>query len=127
VIDLQVLCVKSFSRSARHLPGMNKALSEVLSPVAFAEAERIKAVGKTLFAPEKGGSYDVWTQRPLAPALVEYAAADVLHIFAMHTRWSPLMLETVARNIAAARMRSTIERRTPWPRGPRSKWSEIDF
>ena len=127
MIDLQVLCVKSFSRSARHLPGMNKALSDVLSPVAFAEAERIKAVGKTLFAPEKGGSYDVWTQRPLAPALVEYAAADVLHIFAMHTRWSPLLLETVARNIAAARMRSTIERRTPWPRGPRSTWSEIDF
>jgi hypothetical protein len=29
------------------------------------------------YAPEKGGSYNVWVDRPLPQALVDYAAADV--------------------------------------------------
>jgi exonuclease 3'-5' domain-containing protein 1 len=129
VVDLQVLCVRSMSttRPARHLPGMARALSDILPPDVLADAERIKAHGKTLFAPERGGSYDVWTQRPLSPALVEYAAADVLHMFTMHTRWSAHMLEATACSIAAGRMCATIERAIPWPRGRMSKWSEIDF
>ncbi len=127
VVDLQVLCVKSFPRPSRFLPGMRKALSDVLSPVALDEAERLKSTGKKLFAPELGGSYDVWTQRPLAPALADYAAADVLHLFAMHERWGRLVAEPVMRRIVTARMRSTIDRVTPWPRGVKSKWSEVDF
>ncbi len=106
---------------------MRKALSDVLSSASLDEAERIKEHGKRLFAPELGGSYDVWVQRPLAPALAEYAAADVLHLFVMHARWRTLAPEADMRRIAAARMRATIERVTPWPRGIKSKWSEIDF
>ena len=41
------------------------------------ELARIKEEGLKLFAPEKGGSYAVWKERPLPEALIKYATSDV--------------------------------------------------
>eukprot|EP00438_Fugacium_kawagutii_P016516 Skav222454 [mRNA] locus=scaffold3319:66870:88806:+ [translate_table: standard] len=45
------------------------------------------AVGVRLFAPEKGGHYEVWLQRPLHQALVDYAAIDVKYLLPVKAMW----------------------------------------
>lgn len=47
-----------------------------------------KSSGVYLFAPEKGGRYEVWEERPLVPELIEYAASDIRYMFEMKDRWS---------------------------------------
>lgn len=48
------------------------------------ESERIKKLGKELFAPERGGTYEVFNERPLRPEIEKYCVQDVLH---MPTLW----------------------------------------
>ena len=49
----------------KFLHGLQKALREsgIISEADLAAVEKVKATGKQLFAPEKGGSYDVWEVR----------------------------------------------------------------
>jgi hypothetical protein len=48
-----------------------------------ARMKAVKSEGVALFAPEEGGSYGVWDERPLHPALVDYAGLDVKFLFEM--------------------------------------------
>ena len=44
------------------------------------DVERVKAIkerGRRLFAPELGGRYAVWEERPIRQDMIEYAALDV--------------------------------------------------
>ena len=138
VVDIQVLFVKTqFSSGARYLPGMGKALSEapLLSPRAAKKAAATKTAGLQLFAPEKGGSYAVWRKRPLSPALLEYAAEDVAHLFTMFDAWSSpgsafsrwRFDEKWLNEVAERRMQTVISLSALWPRGPHSRWTLIDF
>lgn len=110
---------------------MQKALSDALPASTRAAADALKEEGKRLFAPERGGSYSVWSQRPLQPALVDYASADVRHLFTMLDLWggpgkSCVTLDE-AKKMTARRMEAAIDRAVPWPRGPKSQWSVVDF
>ena len=141
VVDIQVLFVKtqfSTSGATRYLPGMGKALiSEApLSPSAAKKAAATKTAGLQLFAPpEKGGSYAVWRKRPLSPALLEYAAEDVAHLFTMFDAWSSpgsafsrwRFDEKWLNEVAERRMQTVISLSALWPRGPHSRWTLIDF
>merc|ERR1719270_828632 len=40
--------------------------------------------GKNLYAPERGGSYEVWNKRPLHPHLVQYCIASVKYLLPLH-------------------------------------------
>lgn len=51
------------------------------------ELARIKDEGRKLFAPEKGGSYDVWKERPMPEALARYATSDVSLLLEMKKAW----------------------------------------
>lgn len=42
--------------------------------------EAIKAKGILLFAPDKGGSYAVFNQRPMTEEIVEYCVQDVVYL-----------------------------------------------
>ena len=46
----------------------------------------IKARGLKLFAPELGGSYDVFLERPLRPEIVAYCCADVAYFGVLEAR-----------------------------------------
>ena len=58
-------------------------LEEVLRDVGryslAAEAADAKTAGRRLFAPEKGGSYEVFERRPLSAAIIAYCVAEVRH------------------------------------------------
>jgi exonuclease 3'-5' domain-containing protein 1 len=49
--------------------------------LASASWTTIKNQGVSLFAPEKGGSYEVFEKRPLDPRLVQYCMHDVAFMF----------------------------------------------
>ncbi|KAK7052155.1 exonuclease domain-containing protein [Favolaschia claudopus] len=46
---------------------------------------RVKQAGRFLFAPERGGAYDIFKQRPLALPLVNYCAQDVALLHDLET------------------------------------------
>ena len=70
--------------------------------------------------PEYGGSYESWRQRPLSPALLEYAAADVAHLHTLRASWSHLcteerMSEVTSERIERTIMAETMARARTWP------------
>jgi exonuclease 3'-5' domain-containing protein 1 len=86
-LDLQVLYVTVRAKAASYLPGMKKVLEDTLSRSEKMRLDGLKNQGKDLFAPEKGGRYEVWKDRPLNPILVEYASEDVRQLFKIYDRW----------------------------------------
>ncbi|KAJ7220623.1 ribonuclease H-like domain-containing protein [Mycena pura] len=83
--DLQLLEVavraSTLAQSPRFVRGLVPSLEEHVAPTKAAAVvrrwARVKADGLALFAPEHGGTYEVFAARPLAQALVEYCAQDV--------------------------------------------------
>jgi exonuclease 3'-5' domain-containing protein 1 len=80
VIDLQLLEFASRSQKGRFIKGLAKCISEdgSLGWTAYQKWQRTKDEGQRLFAPEKGGNYGVFLERPLSAALREYCVQDVL-------------------------------------------------
>ncbi|KAJ7779269.1 ribonuclease H-like domain-containing protein [Mycena metata] len=85
VYDLQLLEVAVRSsqpgRPPRFLKGLVPSLETYVAPLKSAAVVRnwgrVKEAGLRLFAPERGGRYEVFEERPLAPAVAEYCAQDV--------------------------------------------------
>ena len=97
IYDVQIaFCVKENTknrgRQMRYVKGMKGCLELIAnsSPALRSEmraAESVKEQGLKLFAPELGGCYSVWEERPLQPVLVKYCAYDVKYLFAMKDMW----------------------------------------
>ncbi|THW06449.1 hypothetical protein D6D26_01543 [Aureobasidium pullulans] len=80
VIDIQLLEFGTRSVPGRFLKGLAKSISEDggLGYHKAREWQAGKDAGYKLFDPAKGGSYEVFNQRPLDQAIVDYCASDVL-------------------------------------------------
>lgn len=83
VVDLQVMenCTRN-AVSKHYLNGLAKCIQNDLN-LGFAEKtswQLAKDRGMKLFAPERGGSYEVFGSRPLLPEIVEYCVADVCYM-----------------------------------------------
>ncbi|KAJ7489208.1 ribonuclease H-like domain-containing protein [Mycena latifolia] len=85
VYDLQLLEVAVRSskpgRPPRFVKGLVSSLESYVAPLKSAAVvrdwTRVKEAGLKLFAPERGGRYSVFEDRPFASALKEYCAQDV--------------------------------------------------
>ena len=79
IIDVQLLEVASRTHSKNRLTGLaNLILRDcVMTNEQMRAAYDIKSKGRDLFAPECGGSYEVFNKRPLEKAIIEYCAQDV--------------------------------------------------
>ena len=66
--------------SRRFRSGLDKVVRSHSNMIAAETADwtATKILGVRLFAPEKGGSYDVFKQRPLNPLLIPYSINDVV-------------------------------------------------
>jgi exonuclease 3'-5' domain-containing protein 1 len=91
VFDLQTAEValrRSRGLNVRFVQGLFRCLSTQENFLTVEQkqfAELVNEAGKKLFEPDFGGSYDVFTQRPLHPSILVYASHDVRYLI-------PLML-----------------------------------
>ena len=123
VCDCQVLCSayldaqklggggEAPARAAtQRLPGLAKALT-CCSGLAASDGQALANLKKAvtpLFVPDKGGSYETWRQRPLTAPLIEYAAADVLHLHTLRKTWGSLVSDEQMLAITSARIQRAI-------------------
>jgi len=80
--DLQLLEVAARRASklrVKFISGLGKTIEQYLAPPA--EWKRIKEEGTALFAPDRGGAYEIFEQRPLDPRILLYCAQDVSLLF----------------------------------------------
>ena len=72
------------SRRSRNIPtkfvsGLTRCIEKYVHPPN--EWKQVKEEGNVLFSPEKGGSYDIFEQRPLDARILAYCAQDVALMF----------------------------------------------
>ncbi|KAJ8122917.1 hypothetical protein ONZ43_g1008 [Nemania bipapillata] len=81
VHDIQLLELASRWGKKTHIKGLQSCMDDL--PMTKAEREgwdRAKEKGKELFRPEKGGSYEVFNQRPLRNDIIKYCVQDVQYL-----------------------------------------------
>jgi hypothetical protein len=99
VFDLQTAEValrRSRGLNVRFVQGLFRCLSsqpDFLSEEQKKFAEIVNEAGKRLFEPEYGGSYDVFTQRPLHPSILVYASHDVRYLIPLMLRFEQQLRE----------------------------------
>ncbi|KAJ5865190.1 uncharacterized protein N7529_007106 [Penicillium soppii] len=79
VQDLQLMELATRKISKRYVNGLGKCIENDASMTADERAswKAAKDKGKRLFAPERGGSYEVFNTRPLPDEIRHYCAQDV--------------------------------------------------
>jgi exonuclease 3'-5' domain-containing protein 1 len=99
VHDLQLMEVAtraSSERFNRYVFGLSKALAQDggLSVSEMSNIKRIKEAGLNLFAPERGGSYQVFNKRSMPLEIIDYCAGDVFFL--------PRLLKSYQRRMSAS-------------------------
>lgn len=79
VQDLQLMELAQRQSSRRLVNGLGRCIEQHASMTLTERADwkAAKDVGRKLFAPEQGGSYEVFNVRPLPEEIVQYCAQDV--------------------------------------------------
>lgn len=108
------------------LPGLGLALKQCpgLQAAHGAALTALKKSAQDLFVPERGGSYDVWKQRPMPPPILEYAAADVAHLHTMREAWGGRVSAEEMREITSKRISKAIKATQP-PKGPHMAYRDF--
>jgi exonuclease 3'-5' domain-containing protein 1 len=77
--DLQLMELAFRTGSRKFVSGLAKCIEKEspISTAAKTEWRLTKERGRRLFAPEKGGRYDVFNERPLKPEIIQYCKQDV--------------------------------------------------
>ncbi|OHE92934.1 hypothetical protein CORC01_11801 [Colletotrichum orchidophilum] len=77
--DLQLMEIATRTFSRRHVNGLSRCIERdaSLSTLERIAWKRVKDKGVKLFAPERGGSYEVFNERPLSSDMIDYCAQDV--------------------------------------------------
>lgn len=104
VIDVQVMEYATRNYAKRFVSGLSKCIETDLnlSLRQRLECQRIKERGLKLFAPERGGSYEVFNTRPLSDAIGAYCVQDVQWLPALYEVYLSKVTKSVAVKIAAA-------------------------
>lgn len=80
VLDLQLVEYASRPTAGRLIKGLAKCISEdhQMGCTESRKWTQVKEAGQKLFAPERGGAYAVFNERPLPEALRDYCVQDVM-------------------------------------------------
>ena len=110
VKDLQLMELATRRGSKRHLNGLTKCISidAGLGRAQVSKWKKCKSLGIAMFAPEKGGDYEVFNLRPLKEAIIDYCAQDVTLLpklwntynAKLHPVWRAKVEKAVRENIA---------------------------
>ena len=96
--------------SSGRLPSFGMALQTCpgLAQQQGSEQAALKRAGHALFERAKESGRAVWKERPLPPALVEYAAADVAPLHTMCAAWGGLVSEAEMTELTTRRFEAAI-------------------
>lgn len=102
--DLQLLEIVSRPRSRWRLRnGLDKTVREHggMTFTEFAAWKNTKEAGIKLFVPEKGGSYEVFKERPLDPVLLKYSMNDVACLPKLYEKFAEGLGKNVKEEVRA--------------------------
>ena len=104
VYDIQLLEVATRSYSKDRVAGLSKCIEKdaQLTPEASAVWKATKQNGLLRFAPELGGSYEVFNSRPMLQDIVDYCTQDVVYL--------PGLWEIYTQKISAKWMRKVQDK-----------------
>ncbi|KAJ2914135.1 hypothetical protein MD484_g6290, partial [Candolleomyces efflorescens] len=92
IVELAVRKSNNRAQAQPYLNGLARCVTDYLRPGV--QWSLVKERGVALFSPNVGGSFEIFEQRPLHPALVEYSAQDVALLAALEEhlmlRFGPL-------------------------------------
>lgn len=99
VFDLQLAEVadrRNRGFNVNFVQGLHKLLCQCpqLTEEQKTFAGRINDMGKNLFEPNNGGSYEVFQQRPLHPIILVYAAHDARYLLTLHEQFYNALAST---------------------------------
>ncbi|APA12498.1 hypothetical protein SS1G_03891 [Sclerotinia sclerotiorum 1980 UF-70] len=133
VIDLQLMELATRFYSRDFLCGLGKCMENdlVQTPEELKVRGAIKQRGIEIFAPEKGGSYEVFNDRPLDPAIVDYCIQDVqllpelwevynAKLSKLHKRWAAKIEQETKARILSSQSADYIGEGRHKARAPRS-------
>jgi exonuclease 3'-5' domain-containing protein 1 len=112
--DVQVASCKrqdaTEGRRDRVVHGLGRAMDAFLRGDRARQATMavVKDAGRKLFAPELGGSYDVWAERPLSETLIEYAGNDVALLLEMREAWERYSPTNTNVNVSSVRISKAV-------------------
>lgn len=101
-IQLMELATRTFQRKC--VNGLQRCIeNDAMMTVAEKSMwNAAKEVGKKLFAPERGGRYEVFNDRPLAKDIVQYCVQDVQFLPRLWSRYKRRMSASWAIKVQAA-------------------------
>lgn len=119
VVDIQLLEFATRRRGGRFLNGLAKCISQdcPLDSAKRREWQDVKDTGSKLFAPEKGGNYEVFHQRPLPADIVKYCVQDVLLLPTLLAHYAGLLSDRLAFQIQSEAIRRVELSQSPYFNG----------
>lgn len=106
VIDLQVMEYATRTFQKKFVSGLSKCVERDL-PLSYSQirqCQHVKEEGLKMFAPERGGSYEIFNERPLSKAIVMYCVQDV--------QWLPELYKQYKRKLMGKSMETKVARAT---------------
>jgi exonuclease 3'-5' domain-containing protein 1 len=105
--------------SRKFVSGLAKCIEKEspISAVAKTEWRLTKERGRGLFAPEKGGRYEVFNERPLDPAIIQYCKQDVALLPGLYAVYSA-KLQQPGRAFWRVHVRETTKNRIKLSQSP---------
>ncbi|RFU33383.1 hypothetical protein B7463_g2948, partial [Scytalidium lignicola] len=106
IIDIQLMELGARVGWKRYLIGLSKCITRYipLTEAEKTECEKVKEDGKKLFAPERGGSYEVFNARPLKDEMMNYCLQDIVFL--------PILWETFIVRLRGSRWLNSVETET---------------
>lgn len=105
VYDIQLLALLA-NGSPTHRSGLEKVIFQHCK-MTTEESELVrntKRIGKMLFAPEHGGSYEVFKTRPMSKAITAYSLLDTVYL--------PLLCENFLRKLSESEIQRALDTAT---------------
>lgn len=115
VVDIQLMEFVTRPHPGRYLRGLSKCIQEQagLNWTQERQWQMIKDAGVKLFAPEKGGTYEIFNARPLPKAILDYCIQDVMLLPTLLLNYGRKLHEENALDISLEALKRVKESQSP--------------